>query len=168
MSTFRDVPSDAFVTECILLRYERLHGVVSTRRQNVSTLRSRGLCSLTAPWEHTPDIFLCHDHDYIQVEFKQPVRVVAIGTKGMFKSWRIDGEPHQNYYVTKYKIQYKPQEGKYMGLGNFNGNSNALIEHINDIADPHTGKIHKLSQLKRLNVSEYVSNVSHDHSNNSG
>jgi len=123
-----------------LLKYERLHGVVSTRRQNVSTLRSRGLCSLTASWEHTPDIFLCHDHDYIQVEFKQPVRVVAVGTKGMFKSWRSD-EPHQNYYVTKYKIQYKPQEGKYMGLGKFNGNSNALTEHINDIADPHTGKV---------------------------
>jgi len=28
-----------------------------------------------------------------------------------------------------------------MGLGKFNGNSNALIEHINDIVDPHTGDV---------------------------
>lgn len=96
-------------------------------------------------WERTHDIFLAQDHDYIQVEFKQPVRVVAIGTKGMLKlsysSTKWNREPFQNHYVTKYKIQYKPQGGKYMGLGNFNGNSNALIEHINDIVDPHTGDI---------------------------
>jgi len=127
-----------------LLKYERLHGVVSTQRQNASAVGSRGLCSMGS-WERTHDIFLAQDHDYIQVEFKQPVRVVAIGTKGMLKlsysGTKWNREPFQNHYVTKYKIQYKPQGGKYMGLGKFNGNSNALIEHINDIVDPHTGEV---------------------------